>query len=91
MLTGWDVQYLCSDEHVKDVGVWIDDWSYQPPSGASGGTLQYTLSSTLADNDSTRAHFVSDRVTVLGLRAATGGRNVTGGKGVKGIKPPSPR
>ena len=87
MLTGWDVQYLCSDEHVKDVGVWIDDWSYQPPSGASGGTLQYTLSSILADNDSTRTHIVSDRVTVLGLRAATG-QNVTGGKGVKGIKLP---
>jgi len=68
---------------VKDVGVWIDDWSYQPPSGASGGTLQYTFSSILADNDSTRTHFVSDRVTVLGLRAATGANNVTGGKASK--------
>jgi len=90
MLTGWDVQYICSDEHVKDVGVSIDDWSYLPPSGGTGGTLQYTLSSTLADNLSSRGHSVSDRVTVLGLRAATGG-NVTGGKGVKGIKPPRSR
>jgi hypothetical protein len=92
MLTGWNMRYLCSDQHVRHVGVWIDDWSYQPPSGASGGTLRYTLSSILDDNDSTRTHVVSDRVTVLGLRGAMGGgKNGTGGNGVTGSRGLVPR
>jgi hypothetical protein len=72
---------------VPSEGVWIEDWSYQPP---SGGTLRYTVSSILDDNDSSRAHVVYDRVTVLGLRAATGGKNVTGGNGVAGPIPRPP-
>jgi hypothetical protein len=79
MLTGWQLEYLCDDKHVKDVGVWIDEWSYQPPAGGSGGILRYKLSSILADNDSTRAHTSSHKVTVLGLRPVTVGVNVTGG------------
>lgn len=78
MLTGWNMRYLCNDQHVRHVGVWINDWSYQPPSGGNGGTLQYTVSSILDDNDSSRTHVVYDRVTVLGLRAVAGGKNITG-------------
>jgi hypothetical protein len=68
MLTGWNLEYLCSDKHVEHVGVQIDDWSYQPPANGIGGILRYTISSTLADDNSNRAHIITDRVTVLGLK-----------------------
>lgn len=79
VLTGWQLEYLCDDKHVKDVGVWIDEWSYQPPTGGIGGILRYKLSSILADDNSSRTHSSSHKVTVLGLRPVVVGRNVTGG------------
>jgi hypothetical protein len=63
MLTGWDLQYGCDDQHVKEIGVWIeDDWSY------SAGTLRYKLSSILRDDDNDPEHFRRHKVSVLGLR-----------------------
>jgi hypothetical protein len=52
MLTGWEVGYWTDDQHVKDLGVWIDEWSYSV--GATGGTLRYKLSSILRDDDGPR-------------------------------------
>ena len=57
MLTGWELEYLCSDKHVKDIGVWIDSWSYQPPANGTLGVLTYKISSILVDNDSTHTQF----------------------------------
>jgi hypothetical protein len=85
MLSGWDLEYLCSDQHVKEIGIWIDQWSYQPPPlGASGGTLRYKLSSVLRDDDNNPDYFTGHKVTVLGLRP------VVGGKGVLPVVPPLP-
>jgi hypothetical protein len=72
MLTGWDLQYDCGDQHVKEIGIYIEDWSYQPPAGGSGGTLHYKLKSILADNDGIPFFFHSHKVTVLGLRHVSG-------------------
>ncbi len=72
MLTGWDLGFDCSDQHVKEIGVWIDHWSYQPPSGAEGGTLRYTLSSVLRDNDNSPGFAHSHKVSILGLRPVFG-------------------
>lgn len=69
MLTGWELGYLTDDQHVKELGIWIDDWSYTQ--GAPGGTLRYKLSSILRDNDSFPAHYARHKVTILGIRAVS--------------------
>jgi len=78
MLTGWDLEYLCNDQHVKEIGIWIDNWSYQPPAGGAGGILRYTLGSVLRDDDNNPDYGHSHKVTVLGLRPMLGSTR-TGG------------
>ena len=41
MLTGWDVQYLCNDQHVKEIGVWIDNWVFDTPTPGGPGRIRY--------------------------------------------------
>jgi hypothetical protein len=67
MLTGWELAYLTDDQHAKEVGIWIDDWSYT--AGSPGGTLRYRLSSILRDNDTNPPHYARHKVTVIGIRA----------------------
>jgi len=49
VLTGWQLEYPCSDHHVKKIGVWLTEFSYVRAPGAPTGTLYYTVESTLAD------------------------------------------
>ena len=72
LLTGWDLNYLTDDQHVKEVGIAIDDWSF------IGDTLSYTLSSILRDDDFTPPHSARHKVTILGIRPTVSG----GGGGV---------
>ncbi|MGL5943720.1 MAG: hypothetical protein ACRC2S_25810 [Waterburya sp.] len=72
MLTGWDLAYDRDDEHVKEIGVWIDDWRYEKTPGASTGTLRYTLSSILKDRRDGPPHTIDHKVTILGLRPTSG-------------------
>ena len=74
MLTGWDLEYLCDDHHVKEIGIWIDHWSYQSPGlGAAGGTLQYTVKSILRDSGNS-GFFSNHKITILGLKSISGGK-----------------
>lgn len=68
MLTGWELGWLCDDEHVKEIGIWIDEWGYDK----NTRTLRYKLSSILTDNDDYPGHYYSHKVTILGLRPAAG-------------------
>jgi hypothetical protein len=68
MLSGWELKYLCDDRHVREIGIWIDEWSYQIAPGATAGTLRYKLSSTLQTFGFLKSH----KVTVLGLRSVAG-------------------
>jgi len=68
MLTGWELGYLCDDEHVKEIGIWIDEWGYDK----NTRTLRYKLSSILTDKDDYPGHYYSHKVTILGLRPAAG-------------------
>lgn len=71
VLTGWELNYLTDDQHVQEVGIWIDDWSF------IGDTLSYKLSSILRDDDFTPPHSARHKVTILGIRPT-----VSGGDGV---------
>jgi len=64
VLTGWELGYVTDDQHVRDVGVWIDDVFYE----LGVGRLRYKLSSILADNDKDPEHYFRHKVTVLGIR-----------------------
>jgi hypothetical protein len=71
MLTGWDIGYEGSDQHVKQIGVWIDDIHYREPTDPPG-RLRYKVSSVVRDNDTDPANYVRHKVTILGLGPATG-------------------
>lgn len=52
--------YLCDDEHVKEIGIWIDEWGYDK----NTRTLRYKLSSILTDKDD-----IPDTTTVIKSRS----------------------
>ena len=72
MLTGWDLQYPCDDENVKEIGVWIDKWRYEKDPANPHGRLSYTISSALRDKEGGPGHIRSHKVTILGLRPTAG-------------------
>lgn len=67
VLTGWELHNVCDDHHVRDIGVWIDKWSYTK-NGNSTGSLTYTLSYILKDNSSSNAVIATHNVAVLGIQ-----------------------
>jgi hypothetical protein len=76
VLTGWELEYGCDDQKVKEIGIWIDKMDYDP---VNPGRLHYTLSSILRDDD-TQPYFLSKhKVNVLGIKPAPGS-----GKAAKG-------
>ena len=67
ILTGWDLSYFCNDQHVEEIGVWIDGFQYAP-----GGRrkFEYTLRSILRDEDGGNGNVFRHRVSVLGFDRA---------------------
>jgi hypothetical protein len=65
-LTGWELTYSCDDEHVEQMGVWLEGTSYDKPVGEPG-VLRYTLVSVLRDKDSKPAHERRHKVDLIGL------------------------
>ena len=61
VLTGWDLSFVCDDEHVTELGVWVHDISY------AGGVLRYKVSSILRDKDSEPEFGTRYGISVLGL------------------------
>ncbi len=72
MLTGWELGYELDDEHVREIGMWIDEWAYEKNPGAPAGTLRYKLASVLRDKDSQPGAYYRHKVTILGLRPVVG-------------------
>jgi hypothetical protein len=68
MLTGWDLKYDFDDEHVKKVGVWLDNFEYEKPTDGTNGRLRLTVTSVLRDNDITPGYQFKHNVNVLGFR-----------------------
>jgi hypothetical protein len=68
MLTGWDIGYSVEDQHVKELGIWLDRIQYERPPGSPTGTLRYTVSSIVQDNDDYPDNYFRHKVTILGLK-----------------------
>jgi hypothetical protein len=69
MLTGWELSY-CRDHHLREIGVWIDSFSYSLNPLTQTGTLRYRLSRVLRDDGD--ADFSSQHsVNILGFRPLT--------------------
>lgn len=67
MLTGWDLNFECDDQHVQRAGIWIHDIRFDPDSNG----LEYKLSSILRDKDGAPSFNAAHRVSVLGLNRSS--------------------
>jgi hypothetical protein len=72
VLTGWDIGYARDDQHVKNIGIWLDHIRYDRPPGSPAGTLRYRVNSILKDDDDFPDNYYVHKVTVLGLKPLTG-------------------
>jgi hypothetical protein len=72
VLGGWQLEYPCTDHHVKKIGVWLKGFSYVKAPGAATGTLLYTIESTLTDHAIRGIHIGEARykISILGLNRA---------------------
>lgn len=68
MLTGWDIGFSVEDQHVKELGIWVDRLHYERPPGSPTGTLRYTVWSIVKDNDDYPDNYFRHKVTILGLK-----------------------
>jgi hypothetical protein len=71
VLTGWNLNFGCDDQHVSRIGIHIDSPSYAPAT-PGGGTLRYRVRSILADRDGEPGHSMSHRIAILGFVATAG-------------------
>ena len=69
ILSGWEIGYGCDDEHVAEIGVWLEDAVYDKPAGETRGTLSYKLMSILRDEDGQPGHYIRHKIRVLGINA----------------------
>lgn len=69
VLGGWDLAYVCDDEHVTEVGAAIPSWSWEP--GPAGGILRYTVATQLRDKDAFPDFYDHTQVKILGFRRIT--------------------
>jgi hypothetical protein len=67
MLTGWDIGYARDDQHVKEIGIWLDEMHYRDPADPPG-RLRYKVSSIVKDKDDFPDNYFRHKVTILGLR-----------------------
>jgi hypothetical protein len=68
VLTGWDIGYSVDDQHVKELGVWIDRIHYERQPASPTGTLRYTVWSIVKDNDDYPDNYFRHKVTILGFK-----------------------
>ncbi len=67
MLTGWDLNYECDDQHIQRAAIWIHDIRFDPDSNG----LEYKLSSILRDKNGAPGFNAAHRVSVLGLNRSS--------------------
>lgn len=67
VLTGWDLSYVCDDEHVAEIGVWLDGFTYAPGERPRHGRLEYLVRYRLKDEDGGNANRFRHRMSLLGF------------------------
>lgn len=67
VLTGWDLSYVCDDEHVAEIGVWLDGFTYTPGEHSGQGRLEYLVHYRLKDEDGGNANRFRHRMSLLGF------------------------
>ena len=70
MLTAWDLGYITNDQHVKEIGTWIDEMHYNDPNDPPR-TLRYKVASVLVDDDNWPDFFSRPKATILGLQSTS--------------------
>ena len=73
VLTGWDIGYLTDDQHVKQIGIWIDKIHYDKNPTQPTGKLTYTVAYSLHDDNNSPGFYARPKVTILGFQP-TGGK-----------------
>jgi hypothetical protein len=68
VLRGWELGYLCTDHHVREIGATISDFRYEREPASTTGTLFYTLTMLLTD-DSGNLDYGNAVVDVFGMNA----------------------
>jgi hypothetical protein len=68
VLSGWDLFYECSDHHVAEVGIWLEDIRYEKNPGDSSGTLRYKVTSVLRDEGNSNGSAANYKVNILGFK-----------------------
>lgn len=67
MLTGWELNYACEeDENVLRFGLWVHDVVFEQ--GPETGTLRFSVSSQLRDDDLLPSHQSRYNIGILGLK-----------------------
>lgn len=67
VLSGWELGYVCTDHHVRQMGAAITDWRFERRADGLGGTLFYTVEHYLGD-DSDNVNYARVSIDVLGLK-----------------------
>lgn len=72
VLAGWELGYVCTDHHVRQMGASILDWRFERRPDGLGGSLFYTLELALGD-DSDNVNYARASVDVLALKPMSAG------------------
>jgi hypothetical protein len=68
VLTGWDLSFVCHDQNVEEIGVYIRDFHYTPR--GRRGILEYNLWSMLHDQDENDGTRFRHKVSFIGFDRA---------------------
>jgi len=68
VLSGWNLYYDCSDAHVADVGIWLENIQYEKNPAQTVGVLHYKVSSVLRDEEGPPGHLTDHKVNILGIK-----------------------
>ena len=67
VLTGWELGFHCGHQHVKSIGIRLEEIEYEKDPAEATGILRYKMISELRDDENNPGVVSSHKVTILGL------------------------